>query len=367
MSTNQLETSESLLKQEVETPLQIFTQHISPSMASVISKHPELTLVEDISLESAKKGANPGTDFDSINFKMVSGSMKTAGESGAEVLFYSNEQQDQLGVCAKKSVEGRLQILTAHQIALILSEIVISKYQKNQDEGGKEPLLLRSLVLTHALEVQAAYNKIKATQIYSGLTSLQEALRDQHQDYTILLAMDEANHFLFPERSPKESIDYAIQLLAEKALALKKEGRTLVDFLIELYRMYGFYHEKSFTINREDADGEKHIKGIVGGLRKEAPDALFDKPVRVVNDFHKGFSANLLNAKKTKTTLAKADVLQLLFTDNSKVTFAPTEDYSKLFYHFSVSSRIHGKEAYDEAKLMANESIIGMMEKIGKR
>ncbi len=367
MDTNQVEHPETLTDQERLAPLKIFTQHASGALASALKKHPELELSGEVDLQTARENVAAGVDFDLVNFKMVSGSLKAARESGAEVLFFTNEGQDQLGVCAKNGEQGNLQLFTPHQIVLLVSEIALEQFKsKDAAEGEKEPVILRSIVLTDACEVQAAYKEVKSIQTYSGLAELTAALEEYQEEYTVLMAADEANHILFPGRSPQESIDYAVELLAEKALALKKDGKTLFDFLIQLYRQYGFYHEKSFTISRDDEKGEKYIKNIMVELRKQTSDVLFGNQVRVVNDFEKAYSYNLMNAKKTKTTLPKANVLQFIFTDYTKITFAALEDYSRLFYHFSVGSRITGADGFDEAKKLANEKIIGMMERLGK-
>lgn len=364
-----VEQTEVVLEQEQErlAPLKVLTQYGTKSLAIGLEKVPELELVGEVDLQAAREGSGAGADFDSINFKMISGSIKKAQESGAEILFFTNEQQDQLGVCARKVENGPFQILTAHQIALLLSEVLIEQYREQEvEENAKEPLIVRSIVLSEVLEMQAAYKKVKSILAYSGLEDLNRAIEECTENYFILLAVDEANHILFPGSSAEESIEKAIQLIAEKALALKKEGKTLVDFLFDLYKKYGFYQEKSFTIVRGDADGEKYLKSIMDELRKQSPDFLFGQSIRQVNDFNKRTFHNLLTAKKGKTTLPKANILQLLFADNTKITFVPSEDYSKLFYHFSVSSRIHDKEAFEEAKMLANEQIIKMMEKIGK-
>jgi hypothetical protein len=106
---------------------------------------------------------------------------------------------------------------------------------------------------------------------------------------------------------------------------------------------------------------------IMDQLRKQSPDSLFGKPVRLVSDFYKKSFYNFLTAKKKgKTTLAKTDILQFIFTHNTKITFVPAEDYGRLSYHFSVSSRISGKEAVEEARKQANERIMWIMERIEK-
>lgn len=367
MSTNQAEHSENLLEQDRLAPLKIFTQHVTGSLTAALGENPELEMAGEADLESAKEGAGPDTDFDSVNYKMIAGSTKTAEKAGADVVFFTNESQDQLGISVRRSADGPIRILTGHQVALILSEVVIEQYYRNEtEEEGNEPQILKSIVLSDVMEMQAAYKKVKLVQTFSGLEELSRSMEESSQESVVLLAMDESNHFLFPELSPAESIEKAIKLLADKAIALRKEGETLFDFLTDLYKQYGFYQEKSFTIVRDDKSGEKHLKGIIDEIRKQAPDFLFGQTIRLINDYNKRTFYNLLTTKKGKTTLPKTDILQFLFADNTKITLVPASDYSKLFYHFSVSSRLPGKEAFDEARQQANEKIVKMMERIGK-
>lgn len=367
MSTNQAENPETLLEQDRLAPLKIFTQHASGALTAALGKNPELEVAGQANLETAKKGAAGDTDFDSVNYKMVAGSTKAAEKAGADVIFFTNENQDQLGVSVRKEAGGPFRILTGHQIALILSEVVIEQYLENgKEEEGKEPYILKSIVLSDVLEMQAAYKKVRIIQTFSGLEELNRSLEECGPEADVLLAMDEANHFIFPGLSAAESIEKAVQLLAEKALALKKEGETLFGFLTSLYKQYGFFQEKSFTIGRDDKSGEKHLKGIMDEIRRQSPDFLFGQTIRQINDYHKRTFYNLLTAKKGKMTLPKTDVLQFLYADNTKITLVPADDYSKLFYHFSVSSRLPGKDAFEEARQQANDRIVRMMEIIGK-
>lgn len=367
MSENLIADTEIPLEQERMAPLKVLTQNTSKTLATDLAKNPELELLGDVDLQTAKNNAGAGADFESVNYKMVASSIKAAKEAEAELLFFTNEQQDQLGLCARKSMEGDFQIFTAHQLALLLNEILLEQYRlKGTDESEKTPLIIRSLALSDVLEVQAAYEHIKSIQVYTGLEELSRTIEENQAENLILVAVDEANHILFPGHSPQESIDEGIKLIAEKALALKKEGDTLYDYLIALYKQYGFYQEKSFTISRADEGKDKHIKTIMDDLRKQSPEFLFGQPVRMLSDFNKKFFYNFLTAKKGKTTLAKSDILQYIFADNTKVTIVPEADYSKLFYHFSVNSRVFGKDDFEEVKSQANEQIVRMMGKIGK-
>jgi phosphoglucomutase len=370
MSTNQIEQTQMLLEQERLAPLKVMTQHAPKDLAATFAECPGFELLGDVDLQTARARAGEGADFEVVNYKTAAGSIKIAQENGVELLFLTNENQDQLGLCARKFMKGHFHFFTAHQIALLLSEILIAQHQPEYsgetDSDERRLLILRSLTLTDAFDVQAAYKQVKAFQVFPGLENLSQSIEEYQQDYKVLLAVDEANHVLFPASSPAESIEKGMKLLAEKALELKQEGKTLFDFLVELYKEYGFYQEKTFAINREDEAGEKYFRYLMDQFRKQSPETLFGKSIRVVSDFQKRSVYNHLTEKKGKTDLPKADVLQFLFSDNTKITVVPSDDYSRLSYHFSVTSRVSGKDAVEEARIQANDRIMGLMERIGK-
>lgn len=363
MNSN-IERAETQPVEDQESPLKVVTQNAPLNWITPLSQNDELELLAQVDLATAREHANESTDFDTINFKMASASMKTAGETGADVLFLTDQKQQKLGIAARKSPEGLFQLLTANQIALIVAETLLEQ-REGQGEEDNPLLIIRSVISSDVLDVQAAHWQARSTQTYPGLEALSQAMEEQ-EGYQVLLAVDEQNHFVFPGLTPEESLLKAMFLVSEKAKSLKKEGETLVDFLLMLFKRYGFYQEKSFGIKKEDKHGQKQIEKSMRALRQQPLDALFGQPVRTLIDFQKKTYLNLLTGKKAKTDLPKADLLQFYFTDNSRVTFETNEDYSKIIYHISIKDRLISKENFEEVRNASNERMIRMMEKVGK-
>ena len=56
-------------------------------------------------------------------------------------------------------------------------------------------------------------------------------------------------------------------MIAEMAAYYKKEGRTLVDQLEHLYRLYGKYEHKNISKKYEGASGSAKMKSLLDSLR----------------------------------------------------------------------------------------------------
>jgi phosphoglucomutase len=359
-STEQVEIQPTEVQ---EAPLYIMTLNANKDWISGLLKQSKLELLSEIDLSNVQEHAAEDTDFETINFKMASATIKMAEETEADVLFLANRQQSRLGLAARKSAEGHFQLLTSNQIALLLCEILLE--QTTSQEERKSLLLIHSVVSSGVLESQASYWQVKSIQTYSGQESLSQAIEEQTTQ-EVMVAVDEQNHIVFPGLSQQESLQKALSLLAEKAFDLKQEGQTLHDHLLTLFKRYGFYSEKSFCISKEDKHGQQQIQNSMRTLRQKPVDSLFEQPVRTIIDFQKRTYGNLLTGRKGKIDLPKAAVLQFVFTDNSKITFEANDDNSKITYHISVNDRLMSKEDFDEVKSNANKRMLNIMGKIGK-
>lgn len=360
------EQAEKKLTEEQEAPLNIMTLNANKDWISALLKQPYLELLSEIDLSNIQEHATEDTDFETINFKMASASIKMAGETAADVLFLANRQQSRLGLAVRKNTEGPFQLLTANQVALLLCEMLLEQTAGQERQEDQKPLLLiHSVISSGVLESQASYWQVRSIQTYSGSESLSQAIEEQTA-YEVMVAVDEQNHIIFPGLSQQESLGKALSILAEKAYVLKQEGLTLHDYLLTLFQRYGFYSEKSFCISKEDKHGQQQIQNSLRTLRQKPVDSLFEQPVRTIVDFQKKTYGNVLTGRKGKTDLPKAAVLQFIFTDNSKITFEANDDNSKITYHIGVNDRLMSKEDFDEVKSNANRRMLNIMGKIGK-
>lgn len=370
MDDKTLESTEVLLEEEQgeQLPLKVWTQHAPLSWQDSLRNKEGLDFAGSVDLETAKKQTQGEVDHDTINFKMVSGTLAKAKEDEADIVLFTNEQQDKIGLAVRNQANGNFQLFTGHQIALLLMELLVERHlhATDKDEDSRSQLFVRSVITSDVLDTLASYNRIRCVTSYSGYEALAEAIASNEENYQVLAAVDELNHVLLPGLSKEEGLKQAVELLLDKACALKEDGKSLLDYLNRLYTRYGFYQEKSFGVVKDSGNSRKQIDAILRQFRNAKKIDFMEAPVRLINDFQKGVFTNLLTDKKGKTDLPKENMLQVLLDDNTKITLQPADDYSKLFYHISVNSRILSREGIEDAKAAANAQLMRLMNMMAK-
>lgn len=368
MDDKTLENTEVLLEEEQQLPLKVWTQHAPGSWQESLRAKEELDFAGSIDLKTAKEQSKGEVDYDTINFKMVSATLAKAKEDEADLVLFSNEEQDKIGLAVRNQEKGNFQLLTGHQIALLLIELLVERHlhATDKEQDDKDLLFIRSVITSDVLDTLASYNRIRCVNSYSGYEALQEAVASQEEHYRVLAAVDEMNHIVLPGLSQEEGLLEAVELLLEKARALKEEGKSLLDYLNSLYTRYGFYQEKSFGVVKDSGNGRKQIDAVLRQFRNAKKIDFMEAPVRLINDFQKGVYTNLLTDKKGKTDLPKENLLQVLLDDNTKISLQPSDDYTKLYYHISVNTRILSREGIEDAKAAANAQMMRLMNMMAK-
>jgi hypothetical protein len=98
------------------------------------------------------------------------------------------------------------------------------------------------------------------------------ALRGTLQDFVI--AVEESHGLLVtPEIRDKDAAGAAL-LLAELAALQRAKGKTLLDYLDEIYMRYGYYANLGTSMVMTGAEGTVQIQAIQQGLRRQPPTAV---------------------------------------------------------------------------------------------
>jgi phosphoglucomutase len=138
-------------------------------------------------------------------------------------------------------------------------------------------------------------------------------------------------------------------LIAEMAAYYYKNGLNLLQVLEDLYKKYGYYEEDQHSIYLEGQEGEKKIAEIMEAFRKKLPEVKDMEMVRI-EDYEIGKSYDLKLKKTSPITLARSNVLKIIFSDGSWYVLRPsgTEPKIKIYLSFHAKTR---KEAQQKLNL----------------
>lgn len=158
-------------------------------------------------------------------------------------------------------------------------------------------------------------------------------LWETNKNYSFLFGMEESLGFLYGTHARDKDATIAACLSAEITLFLKKQNKTLVDKLYEIYSEFGIYREGQVTLSSEK--GLDFLVDKLDKIRKNPPKTLLGTRVIKIEDYLTSVENDLLTGKTLKLDLPKSDVLAFSLEDQSKYLLRPsgTEPKLKIYGH----------------------------------
>jgi len=129
-------------------------------------------------------------------------------------------------------------------------------------------------------------------------------------------------------------------LLVECAAALKSRGKTLRDYLDEIYRTYGYFQQVQTSTYREGAEGSREITAIMDGLRENPPLDIGGRQVHEVIDRLNGVAVEIATGAVRDVPGEKGNLLIYTFSADAhtRVAVRPSGTEPKIKFYISAST-----------------------------
>ena len=142
-------------------------------------------------------------------------------------------------------------------------------------------------------------------------------------------------------------------ILCEAAAYYKKQGLTLWDQMMNIYKKYGFYKEGISTITLKGADGAIKIKELLETIRNNPPKELGGYKVTKVRDYQKGTILDVKTGNETETGLPTSNVLYYDLEDSAWCCVRPSGTEPKVKFYMGVKGKsidclLYTSDAADE-------------------
>ena len=244
--------------------------------------------------------------------------VELAEKNNYDVVMATDPDCDRMGV-AVRGPDGKQHLLTGNQIGALLAEYRLTKYKELgiiPAAGSDRVAIIKTFVTTslqdavgkgHGVKVIntltgfkwiAAKIKGYEDQLRSGLLAEQGNAHDNDappietrvkmlQKYNTFYAFgcEESYGYLPNDYVRDKDGNAACLMFAELCAAVKAQGKTVIEYLDEVYLKYGFYLEGVVNLYYEGATGAAKIKRILETYRSAPPKAFGDVAVTKFQDF----------------------------------------------------------------------------------
>ncbi len=324
----------------------------------------------DVTLDpatSSLSGAFENVTFNIPNPEVVESfdhSLPFAQEMDADILLSTDPDADRIGVMVKHNGDWRF--LSGNEIGIILSQYAISKY-KSEGRLIPDNVIIKTDVTTSLIQRIATENGIRCIgDLLVGFKYIGDLMNkieaDKKIDYFIM-GTEESHGYLMGNYARDKDAACAAIWLGEHAAELKKQDKTLLDDLADIYARYGYCHNYLTEIRLLGAKGMEQILMIMNHLRDTPIDAFGSFSVQHKIDRRDGEPQPHLS--RTDTSARNMLVYQLDNTPDItglRVTVRPSGTEPKIKMYFEVFGKPFRLEDIDAEM----EKIVKLREELEK-
>jgi phosphoglucomutase len=304
-----------------------------------------------------KEQENPDGTFPTIKYpnpedtKAFEYSEKLAKEVGAEILIATDPDSDRLAVEVVHN--GEIIALNGNQTGVLLINYIINALN-DKNKMPENPAIVKSIVTGDMGTAIAQKFGVEMKSVLTGFKNISALPNewDVTKEKTYIFGYEESigyNAGVFVR--DKDAVSSAM-LLAEMAGYYKKQGKTLIDVLNDLFEQYGYYSENTVSISLEGIEGQQRIARMMDEIRKIYPTKIGAADIVEITDYEIQEKTDVKAGKKEKIDIEKTNAIRFLYSDGCWYTLRPsgTEPKIKLYIYTKAENMKKSKDLLQEVE-----------------
>lgn len=271
---------------------------------------------------------NPETDA------ALSESYKVADSVDCDVILGTDPDCDRVAI-AVPCANG-YQKLTGNELGCLLLEYIL-RARSERSDIPEEAIVVRSIVSSPLADRIAAHYGVEMKAVLTGFKYIGgEILKLERvgQEHKYLFGFEESCGYLKGTYARDKDAVVASMLVCEMTAYFKKQGKSIIDAVNELYGTYGYFLSKVQSIELTGADAMEKAAAMMAGLRSNVPAAIGGAAVTSVRDYKISVDKNMLTGAESVIELPSSNVLEFVLGEYGSVIARPsgTEPKVKLYY-----------------------------------
>ena len=219
-----------------------------------------------------------------------------ARDRGADLVIATDPDADRLGglACTSPDGKGDYRFLSGQELAALLTHFKLSQLASSGSLPAA-PIIITTEVTTRQVGrigrhfgAQVVEDLLVGFKYHADVLAQLDAtgqygdVRGTAADFVI--ATEESHGILATDDLRDKDSACAALLLAEAALFEKRQGRTLVDYLDDLNRQFGYFRNELLNIVMTGLEGKVNMARMLDALRASPPRVIAGLPVVAFED-----------------------------------------------------------------------------------
>lgn len=274
--------------------------------------------------------------------------LNKAKEIDADLVIATDPDADRVGAAVKRP-DGQWQLLNGNQMASLILYYLLNIDQEKGKLTGKE-FVAKTIVTTDLIDKMCASKGVPCYNTLTGFKFIAQVIRELEGKEKFIGGGEESYGYLIGDAVRDKDAVASCAMIAELTAYAKNQGKSLFDFLADMYLENNFYYEGLISLTKKGKAGAEEIQQMMVNLRSNVPATVAGvKPVKVL-DYDGLESTDLQTGKKEAIKIGlgieKSNVIQLILADGSKVSARPSGTEPKIKFYVSVNEPLKSKDDF---------------------
>lgn len=270
-----------------------------------------------------------------------------AEREDADLVLATDPDADRLGIAVRH--KGKMHLMTGNQVCSLLADFILTR--RKQEAPGEKLGIVTTVVTSPLVQKVAHGHGAECPLVLTGFKWIATVIREWEAAGTpdFLYGTEESYGYLIGKHCRDKDAIVACCAVAEMAAHARKEGKTLVDKLMDIYAQHGVHHEWQKSVTLPGREGAEKIAAILDEVRENPPKKVGDRDVVRFQRLDTGDVFE--NGKKAgKLDLPPSDVFIFDLSDGSRGIVRPSGTEPKIKFYFFAVAKDGVRDAESAAK-----------------
>ncbi len=281
----------------------------------------------------------------------------------ADLVIATDPDADRVGA-AVKNQHGEWVLLNGNQMASLILYYLL----KVTDLKGHE-FVAKTIVTTDLIDKMCASKGVNCYNTLTGFKYIAQVIRELEGKEKFIGGGEESYGYLIGDAVRDKDAVASCAMIAELTAYAKDQGKSLFDFLAEMYIENNFYYEGLISLTKKGKVGAEEIKQMMINLRSNVPASVAGSKPLTVLDYEGLVSTDLLTGKQTPIAVGRgieaSNVIQLILADGSKVSARPSGTEPKIKFYVSVNAPLASAADFDKTFAALQEKVGVIQQDLG--
>lgn len=271
---------------------------------------------------------------------------------GASVVMATDPDADRVGIGVRNK-QGEFGLLNGNQAFSLMMWFILKNL-----ENKKDAYIAKTIVTSELVDAIARNYGIACYNTLTGFKYIAQLMGKLEGKQRFIAAGEESYGYMVGDFIRDKDAVSACAFFASMTAVAAEEGKSLYDWLIDMYVEHGFYKEGLINLVKKGQQGEQEIKAMMQKFRTNPPSSINGVTVTRSLDYMTLKETNLISGETITLNFPTSDVLQFYLEDGTKISVRPSGTEPKIKFYISVNTRLNSRAEFESVNNNLDKKIL---------